>query len=76
MVTIAETILETAPLNLFTMAQKSSLILKKFTNIFQDPQFKEFFTIGLFKKQVEDEFEQKLEQLDVHDEFYPALLES
>ena len=50
--------------------------IKKFTNIFQDPQFKEFFTIGLFKKQVEDEFEQKLEQLDVDDEFYPALLES
>ena len=50
--------------------------IKKFTNVFQDPKFKEFFTIGLFKKQVEDEFEQKLEQLDVHDEFYPALLES
>ena len=30
----------------------------------------------LFKKQVEDEFQQKLDILDPDDEFYPALLES
>ena len=50
--------------------------IKKFTDVFHDPKFKEFFTVGLFKKQVEDEFEQKLERLDIEDKFYPALLES
>ena len=50
--------------------------IKKFTDLFHDPKFKEFFTLKLFKKQVEDEFQQKLERLDVEDEFYPTLLES
>ena len=50
--------------------------IKKFTDLFHNPKFKEFFTLELFKKQVEDEFQQKLERLDVEDEFYPALLES
>ena len=50
--------------------------IKKFTDLFHNPKFKEFFTLELFKKQVEDEFQQKLERLDVDDEFYLALLES
>ena len=49
--------------------------IQKFTNVLQDARCK-FFTIDLFKKQVEDDFEKKLEQLDVNDEFYPALLEN
>ena len=50
--------------------------IKKFTDVFDDPKFKDFFTMELFKKQVEDEFQQKLDILDPDDEFYPALLES
>ena len=50
--------------------------IKKFTDLFHNPKFKEFFTLELFKKQVEDEFQQKLERLEVEDEFYLALLES
>ena len=50
--------------------------IKKFTDVFHDPKFKEFFTMDVFKKQVEEEFEKKFERLDVEDELYSALLES
>ena len=48
--------------------------IKKFTDIFQDLKFREFFNLGVFKKQVEDDFQAKLDWLDVEDEFYPCLL--
>ena len=50
--------------------------IKKFTDIFQDKKFREFFTVDVLKKQVEDEFQEKLKRVDAEDEFYPALLES
>ena len=50
--------------------------IKKFTNAFSDQKFTEFFTDDRLKKQVEDEFEQKLQNLDVSNEFYPAMLEN
>ena len=50
--------------------------IKKFTDVFHDPKFKEFFTMDVFKKQVEEEFEKKFERLDVEDELCSALLES
>ena len=50
--------------------------IKKFTNVFPDQKFTEFFTDDRLKKQVEDEFEQKLQNLDVSNEFYPAMLEN
>ena len=50
--------------------------IKRFTNFFSDQNFTEFFTDDVLKKQVEDEFEQKLQNLDVNDEFYPAMLEN
>ena len=50
--------------------------IKKFTNVFSDQKFTEFFTDDRLKKQVEDEFEQKLQNLDVSNEFYPAMLEN
>ena len=50
--------------------------IKKFTNALADPTFREFFAEDLFKKQVEDEDEQRIQKLDVNDKFYDALLES
>ena len=50
--------------------------IKKFTNVFPDQKCTEFFTDDRLKKQVEDEFEQKLQNLDVSNEFYPAMLEN
>ena len=50
--------------------------IKKFTNIFHDPKFKEFFTEDVLKKQVQDEYEEKLKTVDVNDDFYIDLLES
>ena len=35
-----------------------------------------FLLTTALKKQVEDEFEQKLQNLDVSNEFYPAMLEN
>ena len=34
--------------------------IKKFANIFQDPKLKEFFTEDVLKKQVQDEYEEKI----------------
>ena len=50
--------------------------IKRFTNVFSDQNFTEFFIDDVLKKHVEDEFEQKLQNLDVNDEFYPAMLEN
>ena len=50
--------------------------IKRFTNVFSDQNFTEFFTDDVLKKHVENEFEQKLQNLDVNDEFYPAMLEN
>ena len=50
--------------------------IKRFTNVFSDQSFTEFFTNDVLKKQVEDEFEQKLQNLDVNNEFHPAMLEN
>ena len=50
--------------------------IKKFTDVFQDLKFREFFNVDVFKKQVEDDFQAKLYRLDVEDKFYPCLLES
>ena len=46
--------------------------IKKFTDVFDDPKFKDFFTMELFKKQVVITCGLQIR----HDEFYPALLES
>ena len=46
--------------------------IKKLTNIFSDEKFKEFFTEDVLRKQVEDEFDEKLQSLDPNDEFYIA----
>ena len=46
--------------------------IKKFTNIFFDEKFKEFFREDVLRKQVEDEFDEKLQSLDPNDEFYIA----
>ena len=50
--------------------------IKRFTDFFSDQNFTEFFTDDVLKKQVEDEFEQKLQNLDVNNEFHPAMLEN
>ena len=50
--------------------------IKRFTNVFSDQSFTEFFTNDVLKKQVEDEFDQKLQNLDVNNEFHPAMLEN
>ena len=63
-------------LELIYDGMKELAYIKKFTDVFHDPKFKEFFTMDVFKKQVEEEFEKKFERLDVEDELYSALLES
>ena len=47
--------------------------IKKFTNIFQNLRYREFFSIDLLKKQVNNEFQEKCEQLDKND---PSIYES
>ena len=47
--------------------------IKKFTNIFQNSRYREFFSIDLLKKQVNNEFKEKCEQLDKND---PSIYES
>ena len=50
--------------------------IKKFRNIFFDEKFREFFMEDVLRKQVEDEFDEKLQSLDPNDEFYIAEKES
>ena len=50
--------------------------IKKFTDVFQELKFREFFNVDVFKKQVEDDSQAKLDRLDVEDKLYPCLLES
>ena len=50
--------------------------IKKFTNVFQNPCYREFFTIDLLKKQVNNEFKEKCEKLDKNDPFYNSIYEN
>ena len=50
--------------------------IKKFTNVLQDNNFKEFFTIDLLKEQIQAEFIEKTENLDQDDPFYLTIHES
>ena len=47
--------------------------IKKFTNVFSDIKFNEFFSEDVLRKQAEDEIEEKLKKLDPDDEFYVAM---
>ena len=49
--------------------------MKKFTNVFSDKKFNEFFTEHVLRKQVEDEIDEKLKSLDQDNEFYVAMKE-
>ena len=48
--------------------------IKKFVDIFQDPTLKEFFAEDILKKQVQDEYEEKIKNVDVKDTQYSSLL--
>ena len=50
--------------------------IKKVANIFQDPKLKEFFTEDVLKKQVQDEYEEKIKNLDVNDDLYFSMLDN
>ena len=50
--------------------------IKKFSNIFQDSTLKEFFIEDVLKKQVEDEYEEKIKNVDVNDDLYFSMLEN
>ena len=50
--------------------------IKKFTNIFQNSRYREFFSIDLLKKRVNNEFKEKCGQLDKSDPFYNSIHES
>ena len=50
--------------------------IKKFINIFQNSRYREFFSIDLLKKRVNNEFKEKCGQLDKSDPFYNSIHES
>ena len=50
--------------------------IKKFTNIFRDARFREFFSIDLIKEQVNNEFKEACEKLDKDDPFYFLVYEN
>ena len=50
--------------------------IKKFTNIFRDALFREFFSIDLLKEQINNEFKEQCEKLDKDDPFYFSIYEN
>ena len=50
--------------------------IKKFADIFTDPKFKEFFSVDILKKQIENEFNTKKKKYDQTDPFYHDLIEN
>ena len=50
--------------------------IKKFTNILKDAQYREFFSVDLFKEQYRQEYKEKIEKLDKNDPFYFLICES
>ena len=50
--------------------------LKKFTNVMQDRQHREFFSVDLMREQVQKEYERKRQTFDEDDPFYFSLMES
>ena len=50
--------------------------IKNYTNIFTDPKFSEFFSLDILKKQIEEEFKQKMKKYNLRDIFYQELKEN
>ena len=50
--------------------------IKEYTNIFMDPKFSEFFSVDILRKQIEDEFNQKMKKYNPCDIFYDELKEN
>ena len=50
--------------------------IKNFAKIFTDPKFKEFFSVDILRKQIENEFNEKKEKYDQTDPFYHDLIEN
>ena len=50
--------------------------IKKFTNIFRDARFREFFSIDLPKEQINNEFKEQCKKLDKDDPFYFSIHEN
>ena len=50
--------------------------IKKFTNILKDAQYREFFSVDLFKEQYRQEYKEKIEKLDKNNPFYFLICES
>ena len=49
--------------------------IKKYSNIFTDPKFREFFSTDIFREQVEREYQKRKERYDKDDEFYEFFME-
>ena len=49
--------------------------IKKYSNIFTDPKFREFFSTDILKEQVERKYQKKKERYDKDDEFYEFFIE-
>ena len=50
--------------------------IKQFADIFTDPKLKDFFSVDILRKQIEDEFNKKKKKYDQADPFYHDLIES
>ena len=50
--------------------------IKNYTNVFTDPKFSEFFSLKILKKQIVDEFNQKMKNYNPRDIFYQELKEN
>ena len=50
--------------------------IKEFTNIFTDPKLSEFFSVDILRKQIKDEFNQKMKKYNPCDIFYDELKEN
>ena len=50
--------------------------IKKYTNIFSNPQFRVYFSLDVVRQQIESEFQKKLEKYNEDDIFYEELLEN
>ena len=50
--------------------------IKECTNILTDPKFSEFFSVDILKKQIENEFNQKMKKYNPCDIFYDELKEN
>ena len=50
--------------------------IKEYANIFTDPKLSEFFSVDILRKQIEDEFNQKMKKYNPRDIFYGELKEN